>query len=482
MSDTALNKMKNFTFPRETLWLGTTRPTDYPALKEDIHVDVAVIGAGIAGITTAFLLEKESFRTVVIDAGKIAAATSAHTTAKITSQHGLIYDKIKNSISEDYARLYADANENAVHFMADLIKEKNIDCGFQWKPAYVYTEKEENIKKIEDEVITAASLGIKTSFEDKLPLPFEVKAAVKFENQAQFHPRKYLLALAEEFSFNGGLIFENTRAVNLEEGNPHVIITEKGNKIYAKYVIIASHYPFYDGLGMYFTRMHAEKSYIIAAKIKEKFPEGMFVTVEDPSRSMRCQEYKGGEVVLFAGEKHKTGHGENLLKHYENLESFAKDTFTLESILYQWSTQDYTTLDDIPYAGNLTSGTKNIYVASGFRKWGMTNATSSSLLIKDLILKGKSPWEEVYNPSRTNIAASAPAFIARNTDTAVTLISGKLAPAQQEASLDTTCSHMGCELKWNDAEKSWDCPCHGSRFDEEGKVIEGPAIKNLEKC
>jgi glycine/D-amino acid oxidase-like deaminating enzyme len=270
--------------------------------------------------------------------------------------------------------------------------------------------------------------------------------------------------------------------VNLEEGNPHVIITEKGNKIYAKYVIIASHYPFYDGSGMYFTRMHAEKSYIIAAKIKEKFPEGMFVTVEDPSRSMRCQEYKGGEVVLFAGEKHKTGHGENLLKHYENLESFAKDTFTLESILYLWSTQDYTTLDDIPYAGNLTSGTKNIYVASGFRKWGMTNATSSSLLIKDLILKGKSPWEEVYNPSRTNIAASAPAFIARNTDTAVTLISGKLAPAQQEASLDTTCSHMGCELKWNDAEKSWDCPCHGSRFDEEGKVIEGPAIKNLEKC
>ena len=295
--------------------------------------------------------------------------------------------------------------------------------------------------------------------------------------------------------------------VSIEEGNPCVLLTDKGNKITCSKVIIASHFPCYDGLGLYLTKLRPERSYIIGAKIKEKFPDGMYINAEEPGRSLRSQNDKDGQLVLVGGEGHKTAHGENTITHYKNLINFAENTFNVENILYRWSSQDYLTIDSVPYVGYLNSKTENIYVATGYGKWGMTNGIAAAIILKDLIVNIDNPWKDVYNPSRSASVTSTKNFVIENFDVAKELVIGKLGPVGNNLNLekgegkavelegdkygaykdqqgithivDITCTHLGCELKWNAAEKSWDCPCHGSRFTYEGDIIEGPAVKKL---
>lgn len=500
-------QQKGFTIPPQSFWIASTPSTDYSSLNEDIRVDVAVVGGGIVGITSAYLLKKEGLKVALIEADRILKGTTGHTTAKVTSQHSLIYNRIKTQMGEEKAKQYADANESAISFIEQLIKEKNIDCDFIHKPAYVYTQSDKYIKNIQDEADTASKLGIKAAFLSEIPLPIPIKAAMKFDNQAQFHPRKYLLALANDIPGNGSYIFEQTRALDIKEDTPCIVYTDKDKKIFSQYVIIATHYPFYDGLGMYFTRIYPERSYALGMKIKENFPEGMFITAEDPARSLRSQPFEDGELVIVSGEHHKTGQGVETSVHYSNLIEFVKETFNVENILYRWSTQDYTTMDYVPYIGRITSDKPNIFVATGFRKWGMTNSTVSAIIFRDLIVKSENPWTDVYDPSRFNPKASAKKFVIENVNVAKNLISGKVASVPENIDIspgegkivdingqrcgvfrdandklhvvDTTCTHMGCELQWNSAELSWDCPCHGSRFTYEGEIIEGPALKKL---
>lgn len=488
-------------------WIASTPETDYPEVTEDLSIDIVIIGGGMTGITSAYLLKKQGYKVAVIDADRIIQGTSSHTTAKITSQHGLIYNKILNSLGREHAKQYADSNESAVHFIADLIKEKNISCDFSWQSAYIYTQDDNYVEKIQKEVEIASELGIKASYLEETPLPFNIKAAVRFDDQAQFHPRKYLLELQKEIPGDGSYIFENTRIMEVNEGQPCKLITEKGKTITALNVILASHYPCYDGMGMYFTRLYAEKSYALAIKAKEKFPGGMYISAEKPGRSLRSTPYQDSELILVVGEHHKTGQGEDLNKHYINLKQFAMETYRVESIPWRWSTHDYTTPDGVPYIGNLTSNTPNIFVATGYGKWGMTTSTLAAILLKDLITTGKSPWADLFSPSRFTPMASAANIIKENADVAKHLIKGKLSippnnvliekgegkvidvDAQRAGAyrdntgalhiVDTTCTHVGCELNWNNAEKSWDCPCHGSRFTYEGDIIEGPAIHKL---
>lgn len=489
-------------------WLASTDETNYPSLEEDIKVDAAIVGGGMAGITSAYLLKKEGLKVAVIEADRILQGTTGHTTAKLTSQHALTYDKIKRSLGEEKARQYAEANEYAIDFVEQIIRDNSIECDFIRCPAYVYTEQEKYIENIENEVKAASSVGIKASFLKEVPLPLKIKAAVRFENQAQFHPRKYLLALAKGIPSDGSYIFEQTKAVDLVEGDLNTVITSGGKKVTAKYVIIASHFPFYDGLGLYFTRLFPERSYVLAVQIKEKFPDGMFITVEDPGRSLRYQPFQGGQLILIGGEHHKTAHGNYFNQHYTNLKNFATDIYTVEKIWYRWSTQDYGTLDGLPYVGRLTPNAPNIFVATGFKKWGMTNSTVSGIMIRDLIIKGENPWTAAYDPARfistTNAAAT---FVKQNLDVAKNFFKDKFTGLPDDVEIkngegkvleidgerigayrddngtlhmvDTTCTHAGCELHWNDAELSWDCPCHGSRFTYEGDIIEGPAHNPL---
>ncbi len=488
-------------------WIDTTQDTSYPKIENDIDVDVAIVGGGITGITTAYLLNMRGVKLAVIDANRIAKGTSGHTTAKITSQHSLKYAKTIKSFGEEKAQQYATANETAIDMVEEIVNENNIDCDFKRVPAYVFTQEEEYIKKIEEETSAAYSLKLPAEYTDKLELPFAIKGAVKFSNQAQFHPRKYLLALASIIEKKGSLIFENTRAVDIQEGDPHILVTDSGKKIRASSVVQATRYPFFDTPGLYFSRLYPERSYLIGMHIDGSFPEGMFINAESPSRTLRLHTGGNDSLLLVGGENHKTGHGDDLHKHYENVMDFARRNFSIVDAPYKWSAQDYTAMDEIPIIGPMTSGKNSIYVATGYEKWGMSNGTAAAMIISDLILHGESPWEEVYNPSRFTPVASAKNFIMENADVAKSYVAGKLNIPDDAVDIgrgeavitevdgnkvgmyrdmdgkrhivSTTCTHIGCELKWNSAELSWDCPCHGSRFTYTGDIIEGPALENI---
>ncbi|NLY43227.1 MAG: FAD-dependent oxidoreductase [Clostridiaceae bacterium] len=501
---------KYFNKPPQSYWLASTDTTNHPALSEDIKVDIAIVGGGMAGISCAYLLAKENFKIAVLEADRILRGTTGHTTAKITSQHGLIYNKIRTQMSEEFAKQYADANESAIRLIKNISKDLNIDCDFTGQSAYVFTQQDEYVQEIINEAKVASGLGIKAKYTEDIPLDIPVKAAVVFEDQAQFHPLKYLLAISEEIVKKGVNIYEQSRAVDIEEGSSYyVITTQQGKKVTAEKVIIASHYPFYNKPGMYFSRIYTERSYVVAIKAKEKYPGGMYITAEEPGRSLRYQNTDNGELILIGGEHHKTGQGKDTIKHYEALVDFSKTNFTVEDIPYRWSTQDCMTLDGIPYVGHYTSKTPNLYIATGFGKWGMTNSTVSAMILRDLIVHGKSQWEDVYNPSRSTIAASAKNFILENANVVKELVEGKLSSLPSDIEINpgegkavkvdgqrvgaykddqgklhlvnTTCTHMGCELNWNSAEKTWDCPCHGSRFSYDGEIVEGPAVEPLSK-
>lgn len=502
--DKALSK------PVESYWISTTQQTNYPSLDQNIKTDILIVGGGITGLTNAFLLRKEGLDVVVIDSSRIAYSTSGHTTAKITSLHGLKYTKLVEQLGPTGAQKYADINENAIKLIEDIINDNKISCDFSRQPSFVYTQEDKYVQKIEDEVKTAESLGLPASFETSLLLPFEIKGAVCFHNQAQFHPRKYLLQLADLFVKNGGHIFENTTALDIHEDRECKTSTRNGFSILSSKVIIASHFPFYDGGGFYSARMYAERSYGLAVKADVKVPRGMYISYEEPIRSVRTHPCgDNGQVLIFSGEHHKTGKDECENDHYKNLIKYAEETYSATEVLNRWSAQDYTVMNEIPYIGPITNKKLNILIATGYQKWGMTTGTVSAMIIKDILTKGYNEAEEVFRPSRYKLIDSAKNFVKENLDVVENLISGKIQHPPKEFQLelgegkavtyngkragayrdmegnyfiiDTTCKHLGCEVHWNSAEKSWDCPCHASRYSFDGTVLEGPALKPLDR-
>ncbi len=507
MNKTALFQDIGFVKPPQPYWLDSTPATDYPTLDRDVQVDVAIVGGGLVGITSAYLLKQAGLKVAVVEADRIAQGTTGHTTAKLTSQHDLFYSKLIKQMGQEKAQQYAEANEQAINFVEQLVQEREIECDFSRQAAYIYTQSEQYIQQIQQEVQAAQSLGIKAVYLEQIPLPFAIKAAERFDNQAQFHPRKFTLNLAKGIAGEGSYIFEQSRVVDLHEGKPCTIITEQGKRVTAEQVIIASHFPFYGGYGFYFARMYAERSYALGIITKEQFPGGMYISAESPTRSLRATPLEEGELVIIAGENHRTGEGTNTNLHYKHLIDFAKQTYQVIETPYRWSTQDYTTLDEVPYVGLINPSVSNIYLATGFRKWGMTNGVVSARLITDLICKGESPWAGVYDPSRFEPDPMLKNLVTTNLDVAKHLIGDKLKPVPKDVQIDIgeasvierdgeklglykdekgrvhavdiTCTHMGCDLIWNTAELSWDCPCHASRFTYEGEIIEGPALKTL---
>lgn len=492
----------------QSYWLTPPEQPDYEELTGDLSAEVAIIGGGIAGITLAYLLYKEGLRPVVLEANRILFGTTGHTTAKITSQHDLIYDRIATQFNKDFARQYAAANESAIREIEKNVRELGIDCDFKPESAFVFTREEANIPSIHAEVKAASELGIKAEYVESIPFSIPIKAGVRFDNQAQFHPRKYLLALAKYIAEKGCSIYERSPVVDLEEvDGVYTLKTASGSKVRSQTVVIASHYPFFNKAGMYFARLYVERSYIIAVRTREEYPGGMYIGLEEPVRSLRSQMSGQGMLTLVGGAAHKSGQAEDTREYYRALIDFAARHFTVEDIPFHWSAQDCMTLDGLPYVGRFTSDTPGLYVATGFGKWGMTNATASAMLIRDQITRGRSEWEDVYDPSRFDLAASVKNMVVQNANVAVNLVKGKLEPLPEDENLapgegkvverdgrragiykdeagklhivDTTCTHMGCELNWNSAEKSWDCPCHGSRFSCDGEVIEGPAVRPL---
>ncbi|MCY9668415.1 FAD-dependent oxidoreductase [Paenibacillus alginolyticus] len=497
-------------FP-ESYWIATASIPSFPRLTHDIQVDVAIVGAGISGITTAYLLSKQGLKVALIEAGQMLTGTTGHTTAKITAQHDLIYDEFISHLGKEQTRLYYEANREAFQFIKQTIHEHQISCDFTEEDAYIYTSSDEFVEKIAAEFAAYEALGIPGDYLEQAPLPFQTKAAVVMKHQAQFNPMPYLLHLANHAAQKQGCqIYEHTTAVSIEKGNPATVITNEGHRITCKYAVSCSHFPFYDGGGFYFAKMHAKRAYILAVKTSEQFPGGMFISAEEPKRSLRSFMANGEKMVLIAGESHKTGQGICTFKHYEALQNFGEQYLGIQEICYRWSAQDLVTLDKLPYIGRTDSDEPNILVATGYKKWGMTTGTAAALLIEKLVTGGHSPYQELFKPDRFHADPSIKTFIVQNADVVDHFISGKLemifkkpeelqndegavvrangkragAYRDQQGQLhivDTTCTHMGCEVEWNDGERTWDCPCHGSRFSYKGGVLEGPAKKPLKR-
>lgn len=495
-------------FPR-TYWREIELPT-FETLNEDTAVDVAIVGAGITGITAAYLLAKQGVKVAIIEAGGVLNGTTGHTTAKLTAQHGLIYDELISHFGEEKAKLYFESTSNAIKLVENTASENGIDCDFSKQDAYVYATTDEYDRKLETEMAAYQRLGIDGSLAGNIPFDIQIKSALVMRNQAQYHPLKFLKGLLDAAIKAGCKVYENSVAAGIEDvdtSQPKVKI-KGGQKVACNQVIIASHFPFYDKPGLYFARMYAERSYAIGIKTNKEYPGGMYISADSPSRSIRSTPIDGGNLLILGGENHKTGQGVDTLSHYVALETFAKDVFDLSEYHYRWSAQDLVTLDKVPYIGPITRDKEHILVATGYKKWGMTSGILAAHLLADYVLNLDNPYKELYTPSRFDPEPDIKSFISTNADVAKHLIKGKLEFVPKDAGdlvngegsvvmhngqragaykdengklyiVDTTCTHLGCECEWNHAEKSWDCPCHGSRFAYDGEVIEGPAKKAL---
>lgn len=495
----------------ESYWMANTTPPSFPELNENVDTDVGIVGGGITGITTAYLLAKKGYKVAIIEADQIITGTTGHTTAKITAQHDLIYDEFINHLGEEEAKQYYQANQEALDFIKQKVKQSKIECEFKEEDAYLYATTNKKAQAIEKEAQAYDTLGIDGQYVDKLPIDFSIQAGIVMKNQAQFHPIKYLTHLVKELQNMGAQIFENTTAVDVIEGNDPKIVTKYGFQVTCKYIVSSSHFPFYDGKGLYFSRMYAERSYIVGGELKGEFAGGMYLSADKPKRSIRTANMNGKELLLIGGESHKTGQGGSSLQHFQNLKDFGKENFGIDSYLYNWGAQDLITLDKVPYIGQLTSRHSNIFVATGYRKWGMTNSTTAALLISDLIQEKDNPYQDLFSPTRFYADPSIKTFLSQNANVAAEFVKGKLSSGAKRAEdlrkdegdtvtyqnnqkaggyrdtngqlhiVDRTCTHLGCEVEWNDGEKTWDCPCHGSRFSYGGEVYEGPADKPLKK-
>jgi len=498
-------------YPRdESLWLATTPPTDYDPIEDGLTVDVAVIGGGITGLSTAINLIEAGRTVAVVEADRIVSGVTGHTTAKLTSLHGLIYDELLSEFGRAEADQYATANEAAIDEVESRAASADIDCEFERTAAYTYSTSTDDLDTIRAEVRAAQSLGLPASFVESTPLPFDVEGAVKFEEQAAFHPRKYLLAVAEQVHGDGSYVFEETQAQDVDPGSPCTVDTERGS-ITADDVVVATHFPLFDRAG-YFSRMHPHMAYLIAARLAEPPPEGMYYSTGNPADTIRHRRTDEGEdLLLVGGQSHKPGEKDISTKErYRRCEAFAREYFPVESVEYRWSTMDYSTVDGVPFIGQIDPFTDSVYVGAGFSGWGMTGGTAAGMIISDLIVDGSSPWAEVFDPQRLTPGASTKEFVTENAevgvdflkDWAATVLSPDEVPVDlNEASVtrhdgrpvgifrdgdgsvhavSAICPHMGCLVRWNDAERTWDCPCHGSRFDYDGDVISGPALDGLE--
>jgi len=498
-------------FP-ESYW--STHPTPhFPPMTADNETQVGVIGGGIVGIMTAYLLTRAGKRVTLIEARDFISGVTGHTTAKITAQHRLIYDELIHTFDKENARLYYDANIEGLTLIQKITEELEIDCDFEKKKAVVYATTVKGSQQIKKEAQAYESLGIKALLtEGRLEeLPFDTKMALTMPDQAQFHPVKFLAALLNEIQRLGGTIYEQTRAVGMKDET--TVIMENGTKLNCKKVVVATHYPFNDFNGLYFSKLSISRSYALAVKVISTVPEGMYISVESPTRSLRSiLDLNGEELLLIGGDSHPTGKSKSdTQEHYQNLEKFVQKFFPIQAIPFHWSAQDMTTLDKMPYVGQISPGSPDILVATGFNKWGMAMGALSSKLLTDLILEEPNRYKDLFDPMRGKLKVEdIKQFVKKNVTVGKDFIVSKaaratLAPEELKSDegglvsvdgkkvggyrdemgqihfVNTTCTHMGCGLEWNNAERSWDCPCHGSRFSYSGEVLDGPAVHPLKK-
>lgn len=473
----------------ESIWSRTCSLAEREPLRGDMTADVAIIGGGMAGMLTAYQLKKTGVRAVVLEADRIGSGQTKGTTAKITAQHGMFCRTFIKKKGIETARNYVQANQAAVEEYKKIVEREQIDCDFEETDSYVYSKSEEALA---GEAEAAAELGVSVSLEKEIEIPVACAGAVKFRHQAQFHPLKFLAALADSLA-----VYENSPVREVEE---HVVRTPAGS-VKADRIVFASHYPFMNFPGMYFTRMHQERSYVLALEDAERV-EGMYIGDEAGSLSFR--QY--GKYLLLGGRGHRTGENKDGGR-YEELRKAAKMFYPQSREAACWSAQDCMTADQVPFIGRYASDRPSWLVASGFQKWGMTSSMVSAMILRDMICGTTESWAEVFAPDR--FSAQEIPQIMRDSGTAVKGLTkrffqipgetvNRIRPGEaavtetaegkagiyrseenQVYMVDIVCPHLGCQLAWNPDERTWDCPCHGSRFDYEGNLLEGPAQEGI---
>jgi glycine/D-amino acid oxidase-like deaminating enzyme/nitrite reductase/ring-hydroxylating ferredoxin subunit len=494
---------------RTSLWLDTAPESEFPQLDRPLSVDVAVLGGGIVGISTALLLKRAGMTVAVVEADRVGAGVTGHTTAKLSSLHGLIYHRLSSSFGDDGARAYGEANQAGIEQIAQWVTDEGIDCDFQRKPNYTYAGSPERLRDIEKEVAAAQRAGLPASYTEETDLPYPVAGAIRFENQAEFHPRRFLLALAGLIPGDGSHVFERTRATAVADGQPSRIETT-GAPLTAGHVVVATHFPFLDR-GLYFARIHPERSYALGVRVRGRAPQGMYISAGQPTRSIRSHPLPDGEILIVGGEGHKTGQGGDTAERYRALERFAREHWDVESVEYQWASQDNVAVDHVPYIGKFAPLSRRLYVATGFQKWGLAQGVAAAMILEDAILGRDNPWADLYDPGRMKPLASAKDLVKENANVAGRFIgdrvtkrgrrdAAELAPGEGDIAdlggqkvaafrdedgvlhaVSPVCTHLGCQLNWNSGDRSWDCPCHGSRFSPDGEILHGPAVRPLER-
>lgn len=454
----------------ESIWKKEIEIADGKSLEGDMKVHTLIIGAGMAGILTAYLLKKRGIEAVIVEAKTIASGQTENTTAKITSQHGLFYSKLLRKAGVKRAKAYAKANEEAIRIYEQIVRKENIDCDFEKKPSYLYTVTQKGIKELDKEAEIARMLGIKASYVDGeqiTELPFTVKGAVCFENQAQFHPLKFIKHLVAQLT-----IYENTKVLSVKE---HMVYTNTGT-IWAENIVFACHYPIINVPGFYFLRQHQERSYVLALETGKEL-SGMYYSIDEDGLSFRSV----GEVLLLGGGSHRTGkcicHCSDVNKEkygYTFLQKMADKYYKDTREVARWAAQDCMPHDEIPFIGKYSIFRPYWYVASGFKKWGMTSSMVSAMLITSHLCGKYSTYEDAFSPQRLLLRMGISNFIKDVGESIKGLSKGLFADKKRR------CKHMGCKLEWNNEEDSWDCPCHGSRYDKNGELLDNPAQIDLD--
>lgn len=423
-------------------------------LPGDCNTEVAVIGGGMAGILTAYYLQKKGKQVIVLEANRIGSGQTSGTTAKITSQHNLIYEKLIQQTGLSLAKQYASANQTAIREFQHLIQKNSIFCGYEELPSYLYSTTEADSLKREAEA--ACRLGIEAEFVTETELPFHIHGAVRFEKQAQFHPLEFLQLLSMPLT-----IYENTTVLSVDG---HTVRTNHG-AVTADSIVFACHYPFLNVPGFYFTRLYQKRSYVLALHHAPRI-NGMYLGIEKEGLSFRQSE----EYLLLAGRGHRTGEIPSQ-NPYKSLQAAASHLYPESKTAAHWSAQDCMSVDGIPYIGQFAKSKPYWYTATGFNKWGMTSSMVSAMLLSDLICNRTNPNQEVFSPHRFRLRAAAREGAAHLVKSVKGLSLGAAKPSAR-------CPHLGCKLSWNPAENTWECPCHGSRFNHSGQLLNGPAQKD----
>jgi glycine/D-amino acid oxidase-like deaminating enzyme/nitrite reductase/ring-hydroxylating ferredoxin subunit len=489
----------------KSLWIADTRYPRFPPLKGDLSVDVAVVGAGITGLTAATLLKAAGKTVAVIEAQRVAEGVTGYTTAHLTEVVDASFGTLLSHFGEDGARLAVEATRASLDRIAAFVREGGIECGFRTVPGFYYTEDPERVEDVRKEHEAALRVGLRSTFTEDVPLPFPVAAGMRLDGQARFHVRQYLLPLLKGIPGAGCHVFEGTRVMDVHDGEPCRLETETGT-ITARDVVVATHVP----LNKLFlqTKLAHYRSYVLACRTFGAVPDGLFWDDEDPYHYIRAQEAEGGTLLIVGGEDHKTGQEEDTDGCFRSLLEYARARFDVRAVAYRWSAQVAEPVDGLPFIGR-NSLSSHVYVGTGYSGTGMTFGTLAAMISSGLILGRENAWARLFDATRVKPLAGAKEFVRENVDFPAHLVGdrlkkaegdsfadvargegklvevgGKKVAASRDASgvvhaLDPVCTHMGCLVQWNGAEKSWDCPCHGSRFDTNGEVINGPAMKAL---